>query len=133
MTQVVVDEYKRTRRDDLRDCIALLRSQIRDLVHELHVARVQRKDVANFGACRRDAAARRVCDLLDEREYLEKDLAERLREFNSLPMSARERERLEAEIASIDSDLEFFQAHVETLSKLRLDLVVELQQSRPRA
>jgi hypothetical protein len=125
----IVDEYRRTRRDDVRDCITELRGQIHNLVNELRVAREQRKDVKNFGARHRDAAARRVCDVLDQREYLEKDLADRLREFNSLPMSERERERLEAEMSSIDADLEFFTKHVEALHKLRLNLVVELQQS----
>jgi uncharacterized coiled-coil DUF342 family protein len=122
-----VDEFKRTRRDDLRDCITELREQIHNLVNELRVAREQRKDVKKLGARHRDAAAQRVCDVLDERDYLEKDLADRLREFNKLPMSERERERLEAEVASIDADIEYFQRHVETLHKLRLNLSVELQ------
>ena len=122
-----VDEFRRTRRDDLRDLITGLRQQIRNLVDQLRIAREQRKDAKNFGARHRDAAARKVCDLLDERDYLEKDLADRLREFNSLPMSLRERERLEAEVAPIDADIEYFQSHVERLHKLRLSLSVDLQ------
>ena len=122
-----IDEFRRTRRDDLRDCISALREQIRNLVDQLRIAREQRKDAKNFGARHRDAAARRVCDLLDEREYLEKDLADRLREFNSLPMSLREREGLEAEVASIDADIEYFERHLDVLRKLQLGLSAELQ------
>jgi hypothetical protein len=113
-----------TRRDDLGACLRVLRQQIFDHTHELTLAR--REYATLIGGAPKDRVAHRIITEVLELEYLQRDLNDRLSEYNRLPASPLERELLTEEIAQIDRDLQFFEAHVETLRKLRLNLAGKL-------
>jgi hypothetical protein len=104
-----------TRRDELGAAIKLLRQQIIDHGDQLRIARFERK--AGLTQTIRDSAAHRAVDELDELDRLQIELEDRVQTWSTLTPSPRERAQRALEIAELERDITFFQAHLEQLRK----------------